>query len=191
MKQGVKFLDYDRNQGIGGSDAHDIINLNWQSLWRKKLGLDNQDDLSWVLPVQIGVVTEEFNKNYLGHILSEETGVPVEVSDYPESYQIKDDIFFAHYDGYIEKQKALIECKHTNHFNKMSKVWERYFPQIQHYLYVSGLNKCYLSVIFGNMRYEYTLVTRNHEYLEEYVRRAKMFWEYVKTKKQPPEEVKL
>ena len=53
--------DFDRKQGIGGSDATRIYQGNWYDLYLEKIGEKEPDDLSKVLPVQMGVHTEDFN----------------------------------------------------------------------------------------------------------------------------------
>lgn len=53
-----------RRQGIGGSDANIIMGGDREKilrLWREKRGEIEPEDLSDVLPVQMGVWTEPFN----------------------------------------------------------------------------------------------------------------------------------
>ena len=51
----------DRSQGIGGSDATKIVAGTWKDLYLEKKGLKENEDLSFVLPVQLGIYTEDFN----------------------------------------------------------------------------------------------------------------------------------
>jgi predicted phage-related endonuclease len=69
MRQGVhkKFHQESRRQFIGGSDARIIMGddeaiLN--RLWREKRGETEPEDLSGNLIVQLGVVTESFNRHW-------------------------------------------------------------------------------------------------------------------------------
>ena len=58
----IKFVgEFDRKQGIGGSDATKLYNGEWHTLWLEKTGDAEPVDLSDVLPVQMGVHTEPFN----------------------------------------------------------------------------------------------------------------------------------
>ena len=49
---------------IGGSDMRRIMEGDWISLWQEKTGRKEPDDLSDVLPVQLGTFTEQFNINW-------------------------------------------------------------------------------------------------------------------------------
>ena len=53
--------EFDRKQGIGGSDATRLYNGDWHDLYLEKIGEKEPDDLSDVLPVQMGIHTEDFN----------------------------------------------------------------------------------------------------------------------------------
>jgi len=51
----------ERRTRIGGSDAPKIVQGLWHELWLEKTSRAEPEDLSWVLPVQIGIVTEPLN----------------------------------------------------------------------------------------------------------------------------------
>ena len=55
----------DRTQGVGGSDAKRIIDGDWHTLWLEKTKRVEQVDLSDVLPVQMGIITEKLNLDWL------------------------------------------------------------------------------------------------------------------------------
>ena len=59
----------DRTKGIGGSDANKIYNGDWLDLNRIKRGIAEPEDLSWVVPVQIGIATEKLNLDFMAHDL--------------------------------------------------------------------------------------------------------------------------
>ena len=65
--------NFDRKQGIGGSDATRLYNGDWYDLYLEKIGEKESDDLSRVLPVQMGVYTEDFNIRWF----EQETGIKV------------------------------------------------------------------------------------------------------------------
>ena len=168
----VKYLHYDRHLGIGGSDANVIMKGEWKNLWEIKTQRKEADNLDDVLPVQIGTITEKLNCRWLAKSIGST------VEDYHQEY-VKKDFMLAHFDGWIEDENALVECKHTHHHNEMCHVKKRYYPQLQHYLYVGGFDYAYLSVIFGNNRHEHEVVEYDREYIEELIQTEGSFWDCV------------
>ena len=57
---------------LGGSDMVRIINGDWHKLWLEKTGRVAPDNLDDVFPVQLGVLTEDFNLNWFakGHSMN-------------------------------------------------------------------------------------------------------------------------
>ena len=192
IKQQVKF---DRRTGIGGSDATRLYEGDWYQLWSEKVGETEPADLSDVLPVQMGVHTEPFNITWY----EKQTGKKVirqqEFLTHP-----KYDYMYAHIDGVdsqliqekdknIFPQEAILECKHTNAFSNPQKCLDKYIAQIQHYMMVSGFNKAYMSVFFGNMKYDIIEVEANEMFQKKLIAAEVLFWYYVKNKKAPPDNV--
>ena len=177
--------DFDRKQGIGGSDATKLYNGEWHTLWLEKTGDAAPVDLSDVLPVQMGVHTEPFNIQWF----EKQTGLKVTGrqetffhKDYPHMY--------AHVDGLIlGEDKALLECKHTNAFTNSKKQADKYKAQIQHYLMVTGYPKLYFSAFYGNMKWEALEITADAEFQEQLLNAEVLFWHFVTTKKEPPEHI--
>jgi predicted phage-related endonuclease len=177
--------EFDRKQGIGGSDATKLYNGEWHSLWLEKTGDAEPVDLSDVLPVQMGVHTEPFNIAWF----EKQTGLKVTGrqetffhKDYPHMY--------AHVDGLIlNDDKALLECKHTNAFTNSKKQADKYKAQIQHYLMVTGYSKLYFSAFYGNMKWEALEITADTEFQEQLLNAEVLFWHFVTTKKEPPEHI--
>ena len=192
IKQEIKF---DRRTGIGGSDATRLYEGDWYQLWSEKVGETEPADLSDVLPVQMGVHTEPFNISWY----EKQTGKKVirqqEFLTHP-----KYDYMYAHIDGVVSQliqekdknifpQEAILECKHTNAFSNPQKCLDKYIAQIQHYLMVSGFNKAYMSVFFGNMKYDIIEVEANEMFQKKLIAAEVLFWYYVKNKKAPPDNV--
>ena len=177
--------EFDRKQGIGGSDATKLYNGEWHTLWLEKTGDAAPVDLSDVLPVQMGVHTEPFNIQWF----EKQTGLKVTGrqetffhKDYPHMY--------AHVDGLIlGEDKALLECKHTNAFTNSKKQADKYKAQIQHYLMVTGYSKLYFSAFYGNMKWEALEITADAEFQEQLLNAEVLFWHFVTTKKEPPEHI--
>src|ERR1700693_4170086 len=74
----LPFRRVDRNQFIGGSDARVIMGKDVKALlrlWREKRGEESTPDLSGVLIVQLGLVTEDLNRRWYefnsGHQISD------------------------------------------------------------------------------------------------------------------------
>ena len=192
IKQQVKF---DRRTGIGGSEATRLYEGDWYQLWSEKVGETEPADLSDVLPVQMGVHTEPFKISWY----EKQTGKKVirqqEFLTHP-----KYDYMYAHIDGVVSQliqekdknifpQEAILECKHTNAFSNPQKCLDKYIAQIQHYLMVSGFNKAYMSVFFGNMKYDIIEVEANEMFQKKLIAAEVLFWYYVKNKKAPPDNV--
>jgi len=176
--------DFDRKQGIGGSDATRIYNGNWYELYLEKIGEKEPDDLSDVLPVQMGIHTEDFNINWF----EKQTGIKVLKKQlFITSKQYP--FLYCNIDGVLKEKKALLECKHTNAFSNEVKTAEKYKAQIQHYLMVTGYPKLYFSAFYGNMKWEALEITADSEFQEQLLNAEVLFWHFVQTKKEPPEHI--
>jgi hypothetical protein len=164
---------------IRGSDMIDIMNGNWNKLWRIKKGLQGRPDLSFQFNVQLGLVTEDFNikwaednymlkfnkqaKRQLQYGLIKLTGTLDGFSGTNSEDEIE----------YIG-----IECKHTYSYNTMDKMLEYYMPQLQFYIWIAKLNKIIFSVIFGN-QWKAVEVYPSEEYLDGMKEQIKLFWEHI------------
>jgi len=176
--------DFDRKQGIGGSDATRIYNGNWYELYLEKIGKKEPDDLSDVLPVQMGIHTEDFNINWF----EKQTGIKVLKKQlFITSKQYP--FLYCNIDGVLKEKKALLECKHTNAFSNEVKTAEKYKAQIQHYLMIYGAKKMYLSIFFGNMKYGLVEVLPDKNFQEQLLAAEVLFWHLVTTKTPPPDFV--
>lgn len=82
-------------------------------------------------------------------------------------------------DGVLERTGAVFEAKHTNAFVKAGDVLERYMPQLQHNMAVSGADRAILSVIFGNAKYEMFEIASDWLYQLDLLKAEKAFWNAV------------
>ena len=177
--------DFDRKQGIGGSDATRLYKGDWYELWQEKTGETEGADLSDVLPVQMGIHTEDFNIRWF----EKQTGMKVDGKQ-ETFFHNKYPYMYAHVDGLIlGEDKAILECKHTNAFSNPKKVADNYKAQLQHYLMVTGYPKIYVSMFFGNMKYEVMEVTENKEFQDQLENAEVLFWHFVEKKKAPPDYI--
>jgi predicted phage-related endonuclease len=178
-------IEFDRKQGIGGSDATRLYQGNWYELWQEKTGETEPADLTDVLPVQMGIHTEDFNIKWF----EKQTGLKVTGYQTPFFHE-KYPYMYAHVDGLIlDNDKAIVECKHTNAFSNPKKVADRYKAQLQHYLMVTKYPKVYVSMFFGNMKYEVMEVTEDKEFQDQLENAEILFWHFVEKKKAPPDYI--
>lgn len=169
-----------------------IMAGDWHQLWLEKTGRVQPEDLSDVLQVQLGIFTESFNIDWFCKTVDFEATVIPDVRYNDDKYFSGDDMLplRATLDGIVKSQphSYVLECKHTNERNRMSDMLDKYMPQIQLYMYMSGLNSSYLSVIFGNSRYECTKINRNNEYILDMLHFAQSFWYLVREDREPTSE---
>lgn len=164
---------------IGGSDCVKIMQGEWLELWQVKTGRMQSADLSDVLPVQLGIWTESFNLQWFerqyncvlrNHQMEYETiigGVPAKGT----------------IDAMFDFQ--IVEAKHTNAFTNMEEQLERYMPQIQLYCHLAGADGVYLSVLFGNSKWEATFVSYDEDYFNSMWAVVSDFWGYVVRDEEP------
>ena len=164
---------------IGGSDCVKIMQGDWLELWQIKTGRIDPPDLSKNLAVQMGIHTEDFNLDWF------ETEYDCVLSDHQRHYRDKIGIVPAR--GTVDAMfgDAVVEAKHTNSFNKMDDIIQRYMPQIQLYCKLAEAPDAYLSVIFGNNKWESTVVSFDNSYFNSMWAVVSDFWGYVIRDEEP------
>ena len=182
----------ERKGFIGGSDAVKIMNGDWIELWEIKTGRIESPDLSKNLAVQMGILTEDFNISWF----EQEYNKTVVSQQYEilRGGTVGDDMppLKGTLDGLVKRYNDIIECKHTNAFNNMEKVMSYYMPQVQLYMYLKVLSTkkpskgCYLSVFFGNSKWECSYISYDDSYMATVLDMIKDFWSYVKKDEEPP-----
>jgi predicted phage-related endonuclease len=168
-----------RLTGIGGSDAKRIMAGEWHALWLEKTGRAEGDDLSNILPVQIGSFTEPFNLAWF----EKQTGWAVN-TDNREQRHPHYEFVRCEIDGWANDNP--VECKHVNHFTSDERLIKNYYPQLQHQLVITNKDVVYLSALFGNARWAYFEVARDQEYIDTLIDREREFWKHV-VEDTPPE----
>ena len=171
----------ERKGFIGGSDMRRIMDGQWVDLWEEKLGLVEPEDLSDNLAVQLGTHTEDFNIKWFEKNFNTITG------NHQQEYrmQYENAPLKATIDGVTNDGTAVVECKHTYERNTMEGCLKMYMPQIQFYLWVSVHDGCYLSVIFGNRRWECVYVQKDWDYIKKMQVMVKEFWQCVQDNTRP------
>ena len=117
--------------------------------WLEKRGEKAPADLSDHLPVALGCWTECFNRQWFEALTERRVSRVGEiVACRVHSWRR------ATIDGAVATTGTLWEAKHTNAFASSDEVLERYMPQLQHNMAVTGYQRAALSVIFGNHKFE-------------------------------------
>ena len=163
-----------RSNGIGGSDANIILSGDRdaiRSLWLEKRGEAEPPDLSGVLPVMLGCWTESFNRHWFERLTSTRVnriGEVVKCARY--------DWRRCTLDGFVETGPSIWEAKHTNAFATTDEVVSRYMPQVQHNMAVAGVEHAFLSVLFGNHKFEMIEIAADWLYQLELLEAETEFW---------------
>jgi predicted phage-related endonuclease len=178
----------ERRTRIGGSDVAAICEGDWLRLWLQKTGREEPEDLSWILPVQIGLVTEPLNLAWFEHATGHQVFGRGEVYRHPEHQYIGTTI-----DGLvlIEGQPAIVQAKHVNAFSKIEEVERRYYGQVAHEMLCTGATLGFLSVFIGTQRHEIVEIPRNEAYTETLLSLEAAFWRYVIEDTPPPQQEPL
>ena len=173
-----------REDFIRGSDMVSLMQGKWEELWKIKMGLLGRKDLRHEFNVRLGSFTETFNLLWLQEYYEYDF---VPQSTHTKMYgSIK---LQGTLDGEDRDKYIGVECKHTHSRNDMDYMLDYYMPQMQFYMYISGLPQMVFSVIFGN-KHECVVVSENKDYQADMLDKIKAFWEYV-VHKQEPEDVYL
>ena len=164
---------------IGGSDCVKIMEGAWLELWQIKTGRSEGEDLSDNIAVQLGIHTESFNLSWF------EKQHKAALSQHQSEFEQTIGIVPAK--GMIDAMfnNAIVEAKHTNSYNNMESVIERYMPQVQLYCHLAHADGAYLSVIFGNSKWESAYVAYDQEYFHSMWAVVSDFWGYVLRDEEP------
>ena len=172
-----------RRSFIGGSDANIILSgdrARLEHLWREKRGEAEAEDLSDKLAVMLGCWSEPFNRVWFEKL----SGCPV--TRIGQAMVSPDhDWRCCTLDGFVEAPEAVFEAKHTSAFTTAEQALERYMPQLQHNMAVTGVSRAILSVIFGNHKYEIIEVESDWLYQLELLDAEQAFWNCVLSGKEP------
>jgi len=180
----------ERKGFIGGSDMYRIRDGDWHQLWLEKTGRAEPADLSNVLPVQLGVYTESFNINWFCKQHADHDPVIVKRNT-TLRVRNQDILLQPTIDAAIRMNgtEYMLECKHTNERTNMEEQLDRYMPQIQAHLFAGEFEAGYLSVIFGNSRWEAVHVAFDAKYFDSMWSLVSDFWGYVLRDEEPPHDV--
>jgi predicted phage-related endonuclease len=168
---------------IGGSEANILMggdDVKVLHLWRQKIGEVPADDLSDVLPVQMGLFTEPLNRHWYekqtGHKLTSINETRISI-DHP--------FMGCTLDGITYGGKAVWDAKHVSAFAKSEEVVQRYKPQMTHNMICCGLKQSVLSIFYGNHKWETVDIEWDQEYADHLLAVEEEFWRCVQQKIMP------
>ena len=177
----------DRSNTIGGTDAARLVKGDWKNLYYEKKGIQERDDLSNVLPVQMGIYTENFNRTWYEKETknSLSPSIIIQSIDHPMLTASLDAVAL----NPTNNQVSVWDAKHTNAFSKAEKLFERYYPQMQHYMMVSGIDNAILSVFYGNMKWEELHIARDEDFQWSLLKAELMFLHMMDNEQEPPDHM--
>jgi predicted phage-related endonuclease len=174
----------DRIDFIGGSDARIIMGKDEKALlrlWREKRGEAAALDLSGVLIVQLGLVTEDLNRRWYeqnsGHRISD-----------VQRHAVHRSIPWmgATLDGLVNETGAVFEAKFMLPWSFSEEAAaEKHMAQLQHNMLVAGTKKSVLSIITGGGTWIQLSIEADPIYQTILIAAEKAFWRAVKTGEPP------
>ncbi len=173
-----------RRQFIGGSDARIIMGKDEKALlrlWREKRGEEPPLDLSGVLVVQLGLVTEDLNRRWY------ELNTGHRISDI-QHHTIHPTLpwMAATLDGLVRKTGAVFEAKFMLPWSFSEEAAaEKHMAQLQHNMLVAGTKKSVLSIISGGGKWIELSIEADPIYQTILIAAEKAFWRAVKTGETP------
>jgi predicted phage-related endonuclease len=174
----------DRRKFVGGSDARIIMGKDEKALlrlWHEKRGEAAALDLSGVLIVQLGLVTEDLNRRWYelnsGHRISD-----------IQRHAIHRTIpwMAATLDGLVKETGAVFEAKFMLPWSFSEEgAAEKHMAQLQHNMLVAGTKKSVLSIINGGGKWIELSIEADPIYQTILIAAEKAFWRAVKTGETP------
>jgi predicted phage-related endonuclease len=166
-----------RKTFIGGSDARVIMGddeARLIRLWREKRGEIEPEDLSQDLVVQLGTITEEFNRSWY----ERNTGNAVEDVQRKVRHPIHK-WMGATLDGRVRQSGAVFEAKFMLPWNFSEEAAAaKHMAQLQHNMWVTNARSAVLSIITGGGKWVEILIHGDPLYLKssEFVSDFSMSW---------------
>lgn len=138
-------------------------------LYKEMIGEGEPEDLSHVWPVQLGNATEQLNLAWFErkHGALTRRG---EVAVHPRLPWAA-----ATLDAFCPSLACPVECKHVGGREPLETIIERYQPQCQWQMEVTGAKECALSVIQGADEPIVEFIPRDEEYAAEMIKRGEQF----------------
>jgi predicted phage-related endonuclease len=177
-------ITFDRRHFVGGSDARIIMGKDEKALlrlWSEKRGELAPADLSAVLIVQLGLVTEDLNRHWY------ELNTGHQIGDV-QRHAIHRSIpwMAATLDGLVKETGAVFEAKFMLPWSfSEAAAAEKHMAQLQHNMLVAGVRKSVLSIINGGGKWVELTIEADPIYQTILIAAEKAFWRAVKTGETP------
>jgi predicted phage-related endonuclease len=168
----------DRRGFIGGSDARVIMGDNEADLvrlWREKRGEVEPEDLSDVLIVQLGTVTEDLNRRWY----ERNTGCAVKDVQRRLLHPVHK-WMAATLDGLVDPGGAVFEAKFMLPWTFSEEgAAEKHMAQLQHNMWVANARSAVLSIITGGGKWVELTINADPLYQHLLLTAEKKFWRSV------------
>jgi predicted phage-related endonuclease len=149
-------------------------------LYLEMIGEGIPEDLSHIWPVRLGEATEALNLEWYGRKSASEVQRRGEVVIHPKFAWAA-----ATLDGWDDVIGCPIETKHCGGREPLEVVIDRYQPQMQWQMEVTGATECALSVIMGASEPIIEYIPRDVEYAQEMLKRGRQFITCVENRTPP------
>jgi YqaJ-like viral recombinase domain len=178
-----------RMKSIGGSDAKIIMSGDQEAierLWMEKRGEVLPEDLSEVILINLGNLTEPLNAD-----LFEDSTELLVTDEQKKVHYYAWDKAHTTLDGLVRRSLeadpiAVAEFKFMFPFGfSKEAAYEKYYPQCQHNMMVTDLPKAYLSILTGAAQHIVIEVEADLFYQIALLEAEKEFWHCVETGKTP------
>jgi putative phage-type endonuclease len=168
----------DRRDFIGGSDARIIMGQDEKALirlWQEKRGEIGPEDLSTNLIVQLGLVTEDLNRQWY----ERNTGNAIK----DVQCRVKHPVIrwmAATLDGVVAGSGAVYEAKFMLPWSFSEEfAAEKYMAQLQHNMWVTNARTAALSIITGGGKWVEISIAADQLYQHLLITAEKKFWRCV------------
>jgi hypothetical protein len=206
LELGLSPLDLEaRRSGIYGTDAGRIMAGDWKRLWREKKGLAKPEDLSGVLPVQMGSFTEPLNLAWCllqeGREIEYFTGSDWQALAWKQmtgrTANRQESAIHATIPWMRCNRDALSTTRHgepcyldAKHVGRIGDaVLDRYAPQMTHCALVCGVDYWAISFLVGNSRWEYIEAEVDPFYADQLIGKERAFMDLLAADIEPPEHL--
>jgi hypothetical protein len=178
MSQVQTLNNSERRHFIGGSDARIIMGQDEKALlrlWQEKRGEVGPEDLSTNLIVQLGLATEDLNRQWY------ERNTGNAVTDVQT--RVKHPVIrwmAATLDGIVARSGAVYEAKFMLPWSFSEEfAAEKYMAQLQHNMWVANAKMAALSIITGGGKWVEISIAADPLYQHLLLTAEKKFWRWV------------
>jgi putative phage-type endonuclease len=148
-------------------------------LYKEMIGEDEPENLDHVWPVRLGAATESLNLDWFEMKNGQLTSRGSVLSHKHYAWAA------ATLDAWSMDLKCPVEAKHVGGREPLEVIIERYQPQMQWQMEITGAKQCALTVIMGASEPVVEFIPRDAEYAAEMVKRGEQFMECVAARREP------